>query len=509
MLTKAVFRIVTVVGVVSGGVVAAELITRRIDGDALLSGPLVRIRVPEPSVDAVVASYVNEIAVASGVSRSWFADDPEEDSGGSQAADPDLSSRASSSPGLELPSTYQWNLRYLRDSACERDSPRHTQVVSNIFPVGSLFVFESPDGSPYPRYRYLPNAHYPSGLITNSFGWRGPDVPLDKPGDTIRVAFVGASTTVAPHMYRYSYPDHIRRWLHDWTIARHPAVKFDVVNAGREGIDSSSIAAIVRDELVPVRPDLVVYYEGANQFGPADFIVWPRGVVPSKPVRTGTWPLESTSALVRRLRAVRDPFTVRRDEPLKPRLPVAWPADLDERDPRLDHPRLPSEQPTILKDLDAMRVALSEADGRLAVASFVWCVKDGMQLEPTRDAGVYQYLNDMFWPFSYAYLRRLADFQNRVLQKYAHARRVEFIDIAASYPIDPRLFVDGVHMTPNGTKLMAWIAFQRLVPILDRLIAEGALPRRPDDRFAQHPAFAAPSRRLTSVASIRGTCTAP
>jgi len=318
------------------------------------------------------------------------------------------------------------------------------------------------------------------------------------------ILFVGTSLTAGLGLEPDSaFPMLIQRKIDSAGFA------FDVVNAGREGIDSSSIAAIVRDELVPVRPDLVVYYEGANQFGPADFIVWPRGVVPSKPVRTGTWPLESTSALVRRLRAVRDPFTVRRDEPLKPRLPVAWPADLDERDPRLDHPRLPSEQPTILKDLDAMRVALSEADGRLAVASFVWCVKDGMQLEPTRDAGVYQYLNDMFWPFSYAYLRRLADFQNRVLQKYAHARRVEFIDIAASYPIDPRLFVDGVHMTPNGTKLMAWIAFQRLVPILDRLIAEGALPRRPDDRFAQHPAFAAPSRRLTSVASIRGTCTAP
>jgi hypothetical protein len=506
-LKRKLFRVVTLTGVTLGAITCVELITRRMDGYALRSWPLVRLRLPEASIDGIVEAYVDGMAVTAGVSRTWFADDPEEHTGGSSSPDPDLSKRAVANPGREAASNYQWNVRFLHDSACERDSPRHTQVVSGIFPVENLFVFEPVGGSPFPRFRFLPNAHYPSGLITNSFGWRGPEVPLNKPDDRIRVAFVGASTTVAPHAYRYSYPDHIRRWLHEWSSAWHPEVKFDVINAAREGIDSTSIAAIVGDELVPIRPDLVVYYEGANQFGPADFIVWPRGVVPSKPVRTGTWPLESTSALVRRLRAVRDPFTVRREEPIKPRLPVAWPADLDERDPRLDHPRLPSEQPTILRDLDAMREALSKVDGRLVVSSFVWCVKEGLQLEPTRDAGVYGYLNDMFWPFSYAYMRRLADFQNRVLQKYARSRDLDFIDVAARYPIDPRLFIDGVHMTPNGTKLMAWITFQRLVTILDRLIAESVLPHHSHHRIDRHPAFADSLRRLAPVAAIRGTCT--
>ena len=43
-------------------------------------------------------------------------------------------------------------------------------------------------------------------------------------------------------------------------------MRFEVLNAARESIGSTGIASIVRQEVVPTRPDLVVYYEGGNQF---------------------------------------------------------------------------------------------------------------------------------------------------------------------------------------------------------------------------------------------------
>ena len=43
-------------------------------------------------------------------------------------------------------------------------------------------------------------------------------------------------------------------------------VRFEVLNAGRESIISTDTAAIVRTEVLPLKPDLVVYYEGGNQF---------------------------------------------------------------------------------------------------------------------------------------------------------------------------------------------------------------------------------------------------
>jgi hypothetical protein len=506
---RTVIRAILVAVVVSASLVSVELLARRIDGYSLTSWHLVRVRAPKAASDVATAPYVDRIAVASGVNRSWYADDPREASGGYPAADPVLAARSSSSPrGLELSAVYEWNLEFLREAACAADPslPRHQNVITTVFPVGELFVFEPPGRTPFPRYRFLRNAHYPSGVITNSFGWRGPDVPLNRPDKTIRIAFVGASTTAGPHSFSYSYPDYIRTWLERWTTASRLPVQFEVINAAREGVDSTSIAAIVRDELAPLDPDVVVYYEGANQFGPAAYIVWPGGVVSSRPRRTSPWLMESMSALVVRLRGLRDPFTVRRDEPRKPRLPVAWPAGLDEHDPQLDDPRLALELPTIVRDLDAMRAALSAYGGRLAMSSFVWCVKDGMQLDPDADAGVYRYLNDMFWPISYAYMRRLADFQNRAFQKYATTRGLDFIDIAAIYPLDPRLFDDGVHMTQSGTKLMAWISLQGLIPILERSIATGTLPRAPGRHLSNHPDFTGSPRMLRTVASIRASC---
>jgi hypothetical protein len=119
---------------------------------------------------------------------------------------------------------------------------------------------------------------------------------------------------------------------------------------------------------------------------------------------------------------------------------------------------------------------------------------------------VYDYLNDMFWPFSYAYLRRMADFQNRTLEVYARSRGAEFFDVAGKYPIDPRLFFDGVHMTAPGTKLMAWITFAALESTLARLMSDGTLPRRSTQMDLPHPAFAGPTRQRMSVEAIRGRC---
>jgi hypothetical protein len=138
--------------------------------------------------------------------------------------------------------------------------------------------------------------------------------------------------------------------------------------------------------------------------------------------------------------------------------------------------------------------------------SFVWCVREGLQLDRGENAGVYRYLNEMFWPYSYAYMRRLADFQNRVFAKYAQAHGLDFVDIAARYPLDPRLFEDGIHMTPPGIKLMAWIGFQYLVPILERSIVAGRLPQAARRHYDHHPNFAGPPRAMESVAAIRASC---
>ena len=91
-------------------------------------------------------------------------------------------------------------------------------------------------------------------------------MPFQRQPRTVRIAFIGASTTVGNHFYPYSYPEFIGNWLNLWSDQRKLDVRFEVLNAGRESITSSDNVNIVREEVLPLKPDLLVYYEGANQF---------------------------------------------------------------------------------------------------------------------------------------------------------------------------------------------------------------------------------------------------
>src|SRR6266511_3410449 len=98
---------------------------------------------------------------------------------------------------------------------------------------------------------------------------------VTRAAQVIRVAFVGASTTVDSYSVPFSHPERLEPWLNLWAAQRAPGLHFDVLNTGRTGIDSRSMAAIVRTELVPFDPDLVVFYGEANQFTPGGVLHTP------------------------------------------------------------------------------------------------------------------------------------------------------------------------------------------------------------------------------------------
>jgi hypothetical protein len=442
--------------------------------------------------------YVERLPVAEGVDRSWFEmplPDPPP-----WVPDSDLAARARRYPEAELTANYEWNAKAVSDAVC-RGTLRNLISFDRF---ADVFEFDPIDGSDLPTFRFLPHAVYPSGLRTNGFGWRGPEISFVKPPRTIRIAFVGASTTVGPHAEPYSYPELIRFWLNRWAESRRLGVSVETINAAREGLNSRSIQAIVRQELLPIEPDLVVYYEGSNQFWPNDFLSSP------EPRRSRVLgfvqrDLGSYSALVNRIEYVVRASAQSGAEPPKPAVLVKWPADLNEQDPDLRDPRLPTTLPTILADLDTIRKTLETGGAGLVMTSFAWLVYPGMIVDPARDAYLLAYLNDTFWPFSYAHMRRFIDFQNRAFRKYAQQHQLPFIDLASEYPRDPRLFDDAIHMTRAGIHLQAWIVFNGLVPEIERRIASGTSPEASRANGSVHPAFDGP-RRLVSIDHIRAGC---
>ena len=196
-----------------------------------------------------------------------------------------------------------------------------------------------------------------------------------------------------------------------------------------------------------MEPDLVVYYEGVNQFD--------RGIPKVLPARLGGSPV------VRRMKTAGD--SIRGVMPYS-----AAPTGTD-----------------------------------FALASFVWLVSDGLRLDPFRHGFIFTTLNERFWPLRYADLRRLVDFENRVFERYVSAHGAVFVDLARAYPQDPDLFLDFVHMNEAGTRVQAWIVMQALLPHIRRRLESGAWPRPDREPLAAHPNLGPP--RLWTVTCAPGT----
>jgi hypothetical protein len=444
---------------------------------------------------SVGPGVVDSIPLATGVERKWFYEDP-----------PPLPNRGKvpddwqklfhqveaqpRGPDFRPPDAFKvWNTAFMGPDPCRHKFLRQGP--------GQLWVHDPPDGAPSPPYRYLPNATLPNGLVTNQMGWRGPPVQVPRGDKVIRIVFVGSSTTMGPPHLPSSYPEFVGFWLNRWAEARRLPVRFEVLNAGRESIISTDTAAVVRTEILPLKPDLVVYYEGGNQFLPNDIVAdIQKDVAPPPPVApaaggSGSWLGSAArfSALAGRVRAAVGSAGTQLDgrEPPKASYRVAWPAGLDEMDPDLAYPKLPAQLNIIQRDLDQIRTDLAGQGGDFAVSSFLWMVKDGMVLDPVRHRYILDQLNIYYFPYRYREMQRQAEFQNRFLAKYARVHGIGFIDTARYFPLDPDLFVDAVHTTWAGVRLQAWIAFNQLLTIVEKHLADGSWPRPSDPSTAALP----------------------
>jgi hypothetical protein len=497
LVTNGIVLVTTVVICIA----IAEGATRLIDGL-----PLTAARLP-PAYGGGLgqdarAAHLDGIQRAASVAREWFFSEP-----------PPLPNRKpvprewvtlyhqmeakgpTAAGFMPVDAFKAWNAEFVGDP-CE-----HNFFASG---PGSLFVYDPPAGDKLPPYRFLPDTTTPAGLVTNQFGWRGPPVPFARSPRTIRIVFVGASTIAGPHQIQYALPELVSHWLNLWAAARRPDIRFEVMNAARESLVSTMIAAVVRQEVAPLRPDLVIYYEGGNNFRLDSLI---SGLPPAKPRVSRApqglagWLQDASrySAVARRLQSLVgfEGISEGGRELQKPDYEFRWPQGLNENDPDLAYPDLPVSLTTILKDFDQMRADLATVDSEFVLTSFKWMVRDGMVLNPIRNKVLWENLNYGYFPVRYRDLERLAAFQNRVFAKYAAVHGVPFIDVAGRLPSDPDIFADAVHESWPGMHLKAWVILQQLVAIIEQRLASGAWPKPVPAMADAHPGFAAKPRQIT------------
>ena len=389
---------------------------------------------------------------------------------------------------------------------------------SGIFDAlpAEVWVYRAPWGSAFPRYRYPPNVTLPTGLTTNAFGWRGGSINFDKPLRTIRIACVGASTTVSGHGYYHSYPELLQHWLNLWAEEQGYSLKFEVINAGREGIGSIDIASVVRHEILPMDVDYIIYYEGANQFTVqtmvkyADDIVFgepPAGLVPhaaniEAEDKSLLDQLSEYSALAARARNIVEQFLYTGEEPPKPEQTFFLPKGQNEFAPRRENLGEALALRKILNHLDQIKADVDQKEIKLFIGTFDWFAYDDMVLDPGRHRNLYIYLNRVYWPVTYANMRRMADYQNRVFRRWAADNQVPVIDVAGQMPRQPDLYGDAIHNTPLGVRIRAWINFEAILPSLEKDIEAGLLPRRDQVFLKEHP-YIQPGHKIKPFGSLQ------
>ena len=174
-------------------------------------------------------------------------------------------------------------------------------------------------------------------------------------------------------------------------------------------------------------------------------------------------------------------------EPLKPEQTFILPPGEDEFEPDRAHLGQVLGLNAILNDLDQIKQTLTQHKVKFMLATFDWFAYDGLVLNPTRHRNLYGYLNRVYWPISYANIRRMADFQNRVFKGWAAQTQTPLIDVAGQMPRHPDLYDDAIHNTQLGIRLRAWLNFEALVPHLKKDIEAKRLPRSRRVFYKTHP----------------------
>ncbi|MCA8976050.1 MAG: hypothetical protein KDC98_15110 [Planctomycetes bacterium] len=440
---RLVIKIVLAIGVTAVGLLGVEAVVRVVDGYRLLAPRLQPIS-GHVGHDASAASdlaafLAGKSVAAAALDPAWFDTSPAP----LPRRELPAAMAESFAAGYHNVLLYQWNEVLLRSTWVKGKGPG---TVVGIRLPDLFYVFAPVDADPWPRYRYPGAVSLPTGLTLNSFGFRGREVAVDKPERTIRIACVGASTTVDEHWVPQSYPELLDHFLQQWARRHHPELAIEVLNAGCEGYYSIETVRNVRHYVLPLAVDYVVYYEGANQCQKLQAMRHVRldEAEPPPPPTVGLFGATATtkedrswffdhSAAARRLHTVLARGQ-RLAEPAKPAQRLELPDGLGED--RIDLARADEllGLGDILRDLGTIRREVEAARARLLLCSFKWFVHDGLELDPVRGEQVYRHLNESMWPVSYANLRRLTDLQNRWFAAWAAANDVDFLDVAAAMP---------------------------------------------------------------------------
>jgi lysophospholipase L1-like esterase len=291
----------------------------------------------------------------------------------------------------------------------------------------------------------VPRPGYKSGPIAiNSLGFRGPDIPAQKPAGTVRLAFLGGSTT-----YCAENSSNEAVWAHLVTQrlqAEYPDVNFDYVNGGVPGYTTSASLRNFVNRIAQLDPDIVVIYHATNDLSKFGFeLAKQQGIVEERPDQGRFW-LSDYSLLVH-LAELNLKILLRQGAA------AATTGKLPIDNNALSLP--------FRESLEALVTAVTERAPVVALATFATQYRSDQDRE-TQLAAASTSLYYMPYMSLDGLLQGFAAY-NSVIRDVAQLRQVLLLEAAQEIPGDAVHFHDSVHFTDAGSRRMA------------ELVAEGLL----------------------------------
>lgn len=308
---------------------------------------------------------------------------------------------------------------------------------------------------PRPGYEITGNRIH---VRINSLGFRGEEVEPEKPVGTIRIVCLGASTTFSTEVSSndMTWPAILQRKLRQ----EHPGVRFEVINAAVPGYVSSDNLKNLKHRVLPLKPDLVIYYEANNEIvKDTRELALAEGIVAGSPSRA-----------IATLSRVSLMFDLAYKN-----LAIARRGTGSSSIRRLD--TVPADLPArFIGTLEEMHRELSTRDIRMLLSTFIVKFRrDQDRAVQVRNADVAFFY--MPW-MSIDGMLNAIDRYNQAIVDYGLRAGIPVVDDREAIPADGDHFADCMHLLDRGSQAMAdrFDRFLRTSGLADRLI------RRATDR---------------------------
>ena len=307
---------------------------------------------------------------------------------------------------------------------------------------------------PTPRYLFKPSlrmalhgdkleAAEPGERVywsSNSWGFRGAEFPIRKRTGVLRVVCLGASTTEGMQGDEETYPYFLRQELSQL----FPGREIEVINAGHHGQDIDDLLEILRQRVLPLEPDIILFYEAANNINWPEFI---KGL--PAPCFGDCWLRQYPDwygSLYRRS-ALFDLIT--ESFGLNDRKPPPMPHLLDDS----------FSEASITHYREVLSEIVREATDRgstIVLSSFVTIAREELTVSVNDKPLIYREVYRRLYPLTPGEVARVYAIFNQQSAAVARELNVPYADVVSQFPRDPQYFyLDYIHLSPEGDRLPA------------------------------------------------------